>query len=74
MYSDYCKIASKCASLESYKQKRKALRNVNSNMDNVKYQSDIIHDIEMTLRCDPTEGLYIVFVCMISHHAKSLKK
>ena len=24
---------------------------VNGNMDNVKYQSDIIHDIEMTCNC-----------------------
>ena len=52
-------LASKCASLGSYKQKRKALRRVNDSMDNAKYQSDIIHDIEMTLRCVPTEGLYL---------------
>ena len=26
-------------------------RNVNDNMDSVKYQSDIIHDIEMTCEC-----------------------
>ena len=38
MYSDNCKISSKCASLGSYKQKRKALRKVNGNVDNVKYQ------------------------------------
>ena len=59
MYSDYCKISSKCASLGSYEQKRKALRKVNGNIGNAKYQSDIIHDIEMTLRCVPTEGLYL---------------
>ena len=73
MYSDYCKISSKCASLGSYEQKRKTLRKVNGNMGNAKYQSDIIlwntaqcpfnnheiHDIEMTLRCVPTEGLYL---------------
>ena len=58
-YSDYCKIASKCASLWSFNQKRKTLRKVNGNIDNTKYQSDIIHDIEMTLRCVPTEGLYL---------------
>ena len=27
------------------------MRKVNGNMDNVKYQSDIIHDIEMTCNC-----------------------
>ena len=59
MHSDYCKISSKCASLGSYKQKRKALRKVNGNMDNAKYQSDIIPGIEMTLGCVPTEGLYL---------------
>ena len=26
-------------------------RNVNGNMDSAKYQSDIIHDIEMTCEC-----------------------
>ena len=35
---------------------RKTLRKVNGNMDNTKYQRNIIHDIEMTLRCVPTEG------------------
>ena len=38
---------------------RKTLRKVNGNIHNAKYQSDIIHDIEMTLRCVPTEGLYL---------------
>ena len=43
--------ASKCARLGNYKQKRKALGKVNGNMDNVNYQSDIYHDIEMTCNC-----------------------
>ena len=45
------KKASKCARLGNYKQKRKAVRKVNGNMDNVKYQSDIIHDNEQTCNC-----------------------
>ena len=45
--------------LGSYKQKKGALRKVNGNIVNAKYQSDIIHDIEMKLRCVPTEGLYM---------------
>ena len=32
---------------------------VNGNMDSAKYQSDIILDIEMTLRCFSTEKLYL---------------
>ena len=39
--------------------REKTLRKVNGNMDNAKYQSDIIHDIEMTLRCVLTEGHYL---------------
>ena len=35
------------------------MRKGNGNMDNAKYQSDIIHDIKMTLRYVPTEGLYL---------------
>ena len=71
MYSDYCKIDSKCASFGSYKQKRKALRKMNGYMDNAKYQSEIIHDIEMTLCCVPTKRA--ISVCMISRHAIALK-
>ena len=59
MCADYCKIASKCASLGSCKQKRKTPIKVNGNMDTAKYQSDIILDIEMTLRCVSTEVLYL---------------
>ena len=58
MYSDYCKLASKCASLGSYKQKRKLIK-VNGDIDSAKYQSDIINGIEMILGCVPTEGLYL---------------
>ena len=49
----------KCASLGGNKQKRKTLIKVNGNMDSAKYQSDIILDIEMTLRCFSTEKLYL---------------
>ena len=53
MYSDYCKISSKCESLENISNRGLSLqRNVNGNMDSTKYQSDIIHDIEMTCECD----------------------
>ena len=47
-------------------------RNVNGNMDSANYQSDIIHDNEMTREC-------IVFLqkgyilCMILRHAITLK-
>ena len=47
-------------------------RNVNGNIDSAKYQSDIIHDNEMTCEC----GVFLqkdIFLCMISHHAKTLK-
>ena len=51
MYSDDCKNASRCARLGNDKQKRKALRKVNGNMNQVQYQSDIINDIEITCNC-----------------------
>ena len=47
-------------------------RNMNGNMDSAKYQSDHIHDNEMTCEC-------VVFLqkgyilCMISCHAITLK-
>ena len=46
-------------------------RNVNGSMESAKYQSDIIHDIEMTFGC-------VVFlqkgdIFMISRHAITLK-
>ena len=55
MYSDDCKNASKCASFGNYKQKRNSCEKNSEksdvNMDIAKYQSDIIHDIEMTCNC-----------------------
>ena len=52
MYSDNCKIASKCASLGAIEHRGLSLlRKMNGSMDSAKYQSDIIHDIEMTCEC-----------------------
>ena len=63
MYSDYCKISSKCASLENISNRGMSLqRNLNGNMDSTKYQSDIIHDIEMS--CDRFVFLQMGYICM----------
>ena len=47
-------------------------RKVNGNIDSAKYLSDIIHDIEMTCECAGflQKGYSL---CMISHHAITLK-
>ena len=47
-------------------------RNVNGNMNSANYQSDIIHDIEMTCECVVIlQKGYIL--CMILRHAITLK-
>ena len=48
-------------------------RNENGNMDSAKYQSDIIHDIEMTCECVVFLQKGYIFLCMISRHAITLK-
>ena len=46
-------------------------RNVNANMDSAKYQSDIIHDIEIACEC--VVFLRNGYIFMISRHAITLK-
>ena len=50
-------------------------RNVNGNMDSTKYQSDIIHDIEMTCECVVfiQKGYIFIHDLVPCHNSKSTR-
>ena len=76
MYSDCCKIASKCAKMGAISSRELSLRRkVNSNMDRAKYHSDIIHDIEMKCECAviPQKGHIFIHDLVPCHNSKSTR-
>ena len=76
MLSDYCKspesvqvreaIADRCISLQ---------RKLNGNMDSAKYQSDIIHDIEILCECVviPQKGYIFIHDIAPCRNSKSTR-
>ena len=77
MYSDYCIIASKCASLGAGISSRclSLPRKVNGNMDSAKYQSDIFQAFEIL--CEfvvfPKKGYIFIHDLAPCHNSKSTR-
>ena len=71
MYSDNCKISSKYASLGSNKQRRKALRKVNGNVDNAKYQIIFFMILKSHCAVFQQKGYICMHDLALCHNSKS---